>query len=81
MATRQPPQLREARVDAGLTQKALADLVGVEQPHIARWERGTQLPRLDRAINIASALGTTVEAIWPSEPIQAQQVRNRKKTP
>jgi len=61
-------QLRKARLDAGLTQRALADLVGVEQPHIARWESGVHFPRVDRAVEIASALGTTVEAIWPGEP-------------
>ena len=74
VATRQPPpQLREARADAGLTQKALADLVGVEQPHIARWERGAQLPRVDGAVRLASALGTTVEAIWPGEPTHSKR--------
>lgn len=64
----QLPRLREARAMAGLTQAALADLVGVEQPHIARWESGAQLPRVDRAVGLACALATTVEAIWPGEP-------------
>src|SRR4051812_10831032 len=57
--------LRQARLQAGLTQRALAELVGVRQPHIARWETGAQLPRVDTAVRIAVALDTTVEALWP----------------
>jgi putative transcriptional regulator len=62
------PRLREARAHAGLTQTELARLAGVRQPHIARWERGDHLPRVDSAIRVAAALKTTVEALWlPAE--------------
>src|SRR4051812_28777677 len=57
--------LRQARLQAGLTQRALAELVGVRQPHIARWETGAQLPRVDTAVRIAVALDTRVETLWP----------------
>jgi transcriptional regulator with XRE-family HTH domain len=60
---RAQPRLREARLAAGLTQQALAARVGARQPHIARWELG-QLPRVDKAVRLAAALDTTVEAIW-----------------
>jgi putative transcriptional regulator len=58
------PRLREVRVQAGLTQTDLAGLTGFRQPHIARWESGKQLPRVDTALRLAAALKTTVEAIW-----------------
>ncbi len=69
--------LRRARAAAGLTQKALGDLVGVEQPHIARWESGSQLPRVDRAVRLASVLGTTVEALWPGDRQSCPESRKR----
>jgi transcriptional regulator with XRE-family HTH domain len=58
------PALREARVQAGLTQDELAGMTGYRQPHIARWESGKQLPRVDTALRLAAALKTTVEALW-----------------
>ncbi len=61
-------RLREARLEAGLSQQSLAERVGVRQPHVARWESGA-LPRVDTAVQLASALSTTVETLWqPSEP-------------
>jgi transcriptional regulator with XRE-family HTH domain len=38
--------------------------MGVPRPNVARWESGTQLPRVDTALRLAAALETTVEAIW-----------------
>lgn len=36
--------LKVARIEAGLTQKQLADRVGVTQQTIAKWERGVSTP-------------------------------------
>lgn len=58
------PRLREARAEAGLTQVELAGLIGARQPHVARWESGAQVPRVDTALRLAQALNTTVEALW-----------------
>jgi putative transcriptional regulator len=57
-------RLRDARLAAGLTQRELAERLGVEQPHIARWESGRQEPLVGMALRIAQALDTTVEALW-----------------
>jgi transcriptional regulator with XRE-family HTH domain len=59
-----PPRLRETRRQARLSQQALADLVGVAQQHVARYERGVE-PRASMAVRLARALGTTVEQLWP----------------
>jgi transcriptional regulator with XRE-family HTH domain len=59
--------MREARQNAGLSQQGLADRLGVHQPDVARWESGRVMPRVDTALRLAAALGTTVEALW-SEP-------------
>jgi ribosome-binding protein aMBF1 (putative translation factor) len=45
------------RVDHGLSQAALASLVGMRQPHIARLESGEHEPSLTTLARLASALG------------------------
>jgi transcriptional regulator with XRE-family HTH domain len=50
--------LRSGRVGAGLTQRRLAELTGVDQSRISRLERG-QIPgmRVDRVAQIVVVLG------------------------
>ena len=49
--------LREARREAGITQRELAARSGVAQPAIARIERGLTVPRVDTLERILRALG------------------------
>lgn len=50
--------ITEARYFSGLTQKDLADLIGTQQPSIARIEKGQSLPSLSFLLRIAKAMGT-----------------------
>lgn len=50
--------ITEARYFSGLTQKQLAELVGTQQPSIARIEKGLALPSLSFLLKIAKAMGT-----------------------
>jgi transcriptional regulator with XRE-family HTH domain len=52
-------ELAALRKKRGLSQQALADMVGVEQPTIQRWEKGKRLPDLDSLQDLAKALGVT----------------------
>ncbi|WP_079435669.1 helix-turn-helix transcriptional regulator [Zoogloea sp. LCSB751] len=52
--------LRFARVSLGLTQKQLARLVQVTQPHISALECGVQRPSSGLAARLAEALGRQV---------------------
>jgi transcriptional regulator with XRE-family HTH domain len=56
-------QLRKSR---GLTQRALAELVGTSQQQIQRIEAGVQGVRLELATRIALALGGELRDIFPS---------------
>lgn len=47
--------IREARLDARLTQRQVADAVGVETMAVSRWERGAQRPRDAHVALIARA--------------------------
>lgn len=48
--------MRTAREDAGLSQQALADMVGVDAPTISRVEQGKRTLSLARAAQIAEVL-------------------------
>lgn len=56
--------VREAR---GISQKQLADLVGVQQGAVAQWETGKTAPRFERIISIANALECTVDDLVRKE--------------
>lgn len=45
------------RADHGLTQRALANLLGVKQPQIARMESGEHLPGYDTLVVLSGRLG------------------------
>jgi len=59
--------IRIHRQDAGLTQAALADRVGVESTYLSALERGKKEPSLSLLRRLASALRTPLEVIfWES---------------
>jgi len=48
--------IREARERAGLTQARLAELLGVQQSHVSRWETGAVQPRAAMLERVLDAL-------------------------
>jgi putative transcriptional regulator len=64
VASHQRDRLREARHRAGLSQRALAEQIGVAYPTVARIELEQHRPTLDVALAIARALGTSVESMF-----------------
>lgn len=54
-------QIARLRIEAGLTQAQLAELVGTKQPSIARLERGQTQPSVEFLSRIAAALGMRLE--------------------
>jgi transcriptional regulator with XRE-family HTH domain len=53
-------RLRTARRSVGLTQKQLAEELGVEAITVSRWERGVTAPSLARLRRVAELTETTV---------------------
>jgi transcriptional regulator with XRE-family HTH domain len=49
-------RVAERRIERGLSQRELAELVGTTQSAIARLERGGRPPKLDTLMRIADAL-------------------------
>lgn len=59
--------IKAARKKAGLTQKALADRLGIPYQGISQYERGTRNPKPETLGRIASALGITLEELYSSQ--------------
>ena len=53
--------IQNKRQKAGLTAKALAELVGVTQPHITQIERGTKGVSLALAAEFAKVFGCKIQ--------------------
>src|SRR5436190_17868531 len=53
--------LHEARRRAGLSQRELASIIGIQQPAIARIESGAVVPRVDTLDRLLAGCGLTLE--------------------
>lgn len=49
-------RLHEIRIEKGLSQDKLADMIGVSQTSIYQWEKGTRKPKSEQIIKLAKAL-------------------------
>jgi DNA-binding XRE family transcriptional regulator len=54
-------QIARLRIQRGLTQAQLAEMVGTRQPSIARLENGSSVPSLSFLDRIATALDARIE--------------------
>lgn len=54
-------QIARLRIQRGLTQAQLAEMVGTRQPSIARLEKGNSIPSLSFLKRIADALDARIE--------------------
>lgn len=55
--------VREARKSAGLTQRDLADRMGVKQPQVARFEKDPSVATLKTALAYFDAIGVEVDFV------------------
>ena len=59
--------LRELRGEKGLTQEQLAELLGVSNRSVSRWENGRNMPDFDLLMQIARYYEVSVEEILDGE--------------
>ncbi len=57
-------QLKELRTEKGFTQEALAKMVGVTRQTIIAIEKGKFVPSVKLALELANALGQSLESIF-----------------
>lgn len=60
-------KLKERREAMSLTQKQVAEQIGIAESAYQRYERGAAIPNAKMAVRIAKALKTTVEEIYGGE--------------
>ena len=56
-------RVKELRTAAGMTQKALADQLGVTVPTVSKWELGQRTPELERVFRMTLIFGVPIEEI------------------
>ena len=57
-------RIKRQRIRKGMTQKQLADVLGLSQGTIAGWERGSSKPNVRVVQKLAATLGTNTELIY-----------------
>lgn len=60
--------IAEYRKQANLTQKELAERLGVKTTSLASWEQGKSMPDIDTLFSLCSILGTNIITISGFEP-------------
>ena len=56
-------RVKELRTATGMTQKALADQLGVTVPTVSKWELGQRTPELERVFRMTLIFGVPIEEI------------------
>ena len=60
-----PNTIRKYRLALGLTQRQVAELVGIGPARVSEWERGLTCPSVASLLRLAKTLGTLAEALYP----------------
>ena len=63
MKTQFAETLRKQRIERGLSQRELAELMHVTRPSVARWEGGSRLPDAMMIARLADCLGIDVNTL------------------
>ncbi|MGN0587158.1 MAG: helix-turn-helix domain-containing protein, partial [Oscillospiraceae bacterium] len=72
--------LKELRKDKGITQEQLAELTGVSNRSVSRWETGTNLPDLDILIQLADYYNVELREILDGERKDVQMDKETRET-
>lgn len=65
-------RLAELRERKGLSQRQLAELLGVTSGAVGNWEAGTRIPRLPMLRKIARVLGVSIDEIEFGPPVDSK---------
>ena len=71
-------KLTQARLEKGLSQSQLAEMVGTQRSNICRIENGGQNLSLDLLIKITDALGKDVSVLLEEKGVEKSNVYNLK---
>lgn len=57
-------EIKRKRLEANLTQKELAEILGVCKQTVCEWEKGRSVPRHKTLVKLTNALNTTAEELF-----------------
>ena len=63
-------RIREERTKQGFTQVTLSEKIGISDTFLGAIERGEKIPSLETMVNVANALGVTLDFLI-AEPLDA----------
>ena len=66
-------RIREHRIRAGLSQDALAELVGVSRQAVTKWESGASSPTAANLFKLAEIFGTTADLLIDKEKAETEE--------
>ena len=72
--------LKELRKERGVTQEQLAQILGVSNRSVSRWENGNNLPDLDLLIQISEYFETDLEELLTGERRTEEMDKKTKET-
>lgn len=56
--------IRQARINAALSQRDLAKMLGVSSVAVLKWENGKSFPSADKLPALANALGVPIDELY-----------------
>ena len=62
-----PQRLKELRLEKGLTQTELANMLGISQKSYSHWETGKNEPNLENLIKLADLLEVSLDWLFGRE--------------
>ena len=73
-------KIREQRRRMNFTQSEFANMLGVHENTIRKWEKGQSYPNVKDVENIAKVLGITTELLY-DDTTSAERITNKRFTP
>ena len=71
-----PQRLKELRLEKGLTQQEIADLVHVNRVTYTNWEKGKREPSFENLFKLADLLEVSLDSLFGRE-----QMKIKKRSP
>lgn len=67
-------RIREQRLNAGLSQEKVAELVGVSRQAVTKWESGQSAPSTENLLKLAEIFGTGLDLLAATDEINENQL-------
>jgi transcriptional regulator with XRE-family HTH domain len=84
MSIKQGDYLKRLRIERGLSQESLSEVLGISRQSISKWEQGNSAPDIDNIKKLSDYFNVSVDSIVNGEPdkfIVEQEPQVKKEAP